>query len=78
MIEDVKNGCDVVSVCVALGSVTLDIPTFAALASLIWTVVRLGEWALKKYREWRAPDHGRMGRLRSNRIREIRTVNPRP
>lgn len=54
MIEDVKNGCDVVSLCVAFGSVAMDIPTAAALASLVYTVIRIGEWAWKKFREWRS------------------------
>ncbi len=52
MIDSLKNVCDAVSACVAIGAwaLTLDIPTAAALASLVYTVVRFGEWAYLKIR----------------------------
>lgn len=47
--QDVKNVIDLVSAGVAFGTVAQVLPTIAAVASLIWTVIRIGEWALSKW-----------------------------
>lgn len=50
MIEhsDLKNLIDFVSAGAAIGTLAQVLPTVAAAASLIWTVIRIGEWIIAK------------------------------
>ena len=52
--HDVKNLLDLVSLGAAAGAMAQIVPTAAALASLIWTVIRIGEWALAKWQARKA------------------------
>ena len=56
---EIKNACDVLSVCAAVGSLTLHLPTIAALASLVWTAIRIVEWAAKKVKAYRQRTRGK-------------------
>ena len=47
--HDIKNVLDLVSAGAALGSLAQFLPTAAAIASLIWTVIRIGEWVHSKW-----------------------------
>lgn len=50
MIEhsDLKNVIDFVSAGAAIGTLAQLLPTIAAAASLVWTVIRIGEWLIAK------------------------------
>jgi hypothetical protein len=49
--NDIKNVIDMVSTGLALGTVADVLPTMAAVASLVWTVIRIGEWAYAKWKK---------------------------
>lgn len=51
--HDLKNAIDLVSVGAALGTMAQVLPTVAAVASLIWTTIRIGEWAYSKLQKKR-------------------------
>lgn len=51
---DIKNACDFLSACAAAASFTDHLPTIAALASLVWTILRMSEWTTKKWRRYRS------------------------
>lgn len=46
--EEAKNITDVLSVGLALGSVTQILPQVAAILSIAWTLLRIGEWLYQK------------------------------
>ena len=52
--HDIKNLLDLVSLGAAAGALAQIVPTAAALASLIWTVIRIGEWAHAKWQARKA------------------------
>lgn len=49
--NDVKNMLDLMSVGAALGSAAQILPTVAAVASLVWTTIRIGEWVYLKIKK---------------------------
>ena len=49
--NDVKNVIDIVSAGVAMGTMAQVLPTIAAVASLVWTGIRIGEWAYAKWQK---------------------------
>lgn len=46
--SDLKNLIDFASAGAAIGTLAQVLPTAAAAASLIWTVIRIGEWLIAK------------------------------
>ncbi|GFE72358.1 hypothetical protein [Novosphingobium sp. TCA1] len=57
--NDLKNVIDIVSAGVAFGTMAQVLPTVAAVASLVWTLIRIGEWAYAKWqkRQFNPLDH---------------------
>lgn len=57
--NDVKNAIDFLSTGAAIGAAAQVLPTIAAVASLIWTAIRIGEWAYSKWkkRQFNPLDH---------------------
>lgn len=48
--EDAKTIGDVLSAGLALGTVAQYLPQIAAILSICWTIIRIGEWAYHKLR----------------------------
>lgn len=48
--DHVKTLGDLLSGMIALGTLAQYLPQIAAAASLLWSVIRIGEWALLKCR----------------------------
>jgi hypothetical protein len=51
--HDIKNALDLVAVGAAFGSLAQFLPSLAALASLVWTAIRIGEWTFGKWKAYR-------------------------
>ncbi|WP_185928734.1 hypothetical protein [Sphingomonas sp. IC081] len=49
--HDFRNVIDVVSAGTAVATVAQVLPTAAAVLSIIWTMIRIGEWAALKLRK---------------------------
>jgi hypothetical protein len=49
--NDVKNVIDIVSAGVAMGTMAQVLPTIAAVASLVWTLIRIGEWGYARWQK---------------------------
>lgn len=48
--EEAKSVGDIVSVGLAFGTLSQILPQIAAVLSITWTVIRIGEWAYHKLR----------------------------
>jgi len=55
-VETVKNTIDGAAILVTVGTISDYLPALAALASIIWTAIRIGEWLTAK---WRARNSNR-------------------
>jgi hypothetical protein len=49
-IDTVKNAIDGAAILVTVGTISDYLPALAALASIIWTGIRIGEWVTAKWR----------------------------
>lgn len=49
-IETTKTVMDVISGALAIGTLAQTLPMIAAVASIAWSVIRIGEWAYKKWK----------------------------
>lgn len=58
MSDQVKSAIDGATIVVTIGGVYITLPTAAAILSILWTSLRIGEWAYRKIKSKKETDDG--------------------